>query len=111
MNKLKDFANNTVIKNLELVCKQYMELIPRLYDDLAAVKKAHKDAVEFNYDLAEENTTVHTKVLAMQERIAELEKVAEAAIDAVPNDPDDRTVEDDMLRDALIEAGYLGEGE
>lgn len=64
MNNLKDLA---------LECKQYKELIPRLYDDLAAVKKAHKDAVEFNYDLAEENTTIHTKVLAMQERIAALE--------------------------------------
>ncbi len=61
MNNLKDLA---------LECKQYKELIPRLYDDLAAVKKAHKDAVEFNYDLAEENTTIHTKTIAMQERIA-----------------------------------------
>lgn len=73
MNNLKDFANDTVIKDLALECKQYRELIPRLYDDLAAVKKAHKEAVEFNYDLAEENIAVHTKVLAMQERIAELE--------------------------------------
>jgi hypothetical protein len=61
MNNLEDLA---------LECKQYKELIPRLYDDLAAVKKAHKEAVEFNYDLAEENTTIHTKVLAMQEEFA-----------------------------------------
>jgi len=74
MNKLKDFANDTVIKDLALECKQYRELIPRLCDDLAAVKKAHKEALEFNYDLAEENTAVHTKALAMQERIAALEQ-------------------------------------
>jgi len=83
MNNLKDFANDTVIKNLELEYKQYMELIPRLYDDLAAVKKAHKEALEFNYDLAEENTAVHTKVLAMQERIAELEAKLNALVIAV----------------------------
>lgn len=73
MNNLKDFANDTVIKDLALECKQYRELIPRLFDDLAAVKKAHKEALEFNYDLAEENTAIHTKVLAMQQRIAALE--------------------------------------
>jgi len=107
MNKLKDFANNTVIKNLELKCKQYMELIPRLYDDLAAVKKAHKEAVEFNYDLAEENTAIHTKTIAMQERIAGLEKVAEEAIPALNKYATQQDFS--RLHKALKAAGYLKE--
>jgi len=57
-------------------------------------------------------TTDNSAVIrALEQRVEELEKVAEAAVDAVPNDPDDRTVEDCMLRDALIEAGYLQEKE
>jgi arginine deiminase len=110
MNKLKNFANDTVIKDLALECKQYRELIARLYDDLAAVKKAHKEAVEFNYDLAEENTTVHTKVLAMQERIAELEKVAEVGCDMYRHYVPDDTMEDTGWLGIFRAAGYLGEG-
>lgn len=125
MNNLKDFANDTVIKDLALECKQYRELISRLYDDLAAVKKAHKEAIEFNYDLAEENTAIHTKTIAMQERIAALEadkaklkKVAEVMIDVLAPDgiPDHelslavRTLRKPIIK-ALRAAGYLGGGE
>lgn len=127
MNNLKDFANDAVIKDLALECKQYRELIPRLYDDLAAVKKAHKEALEFNYDLAEENTAVHTKALAMQERIEvleddleatnqivlqqilelrELEAVAEATAEWFGPSLQDARFETVAIIKALREAGY-----
>jgi protocatechuate 3,4-dioxygenase beta subunit len=132
MNNLKDFANDTVIKDLALECKQYRELIPRLCDDLAAVKKAHKEALEFNYDLAEENTAIHTKAIAMQKRIAEqdvllsmpifeayekLKAVAEAAVTAWEADqigrmnPYDENLSNalDELEQPLRAAGYLND--
>lgn len=113
MNNLKDFANDTVIKDLALECKQYRELIPRLCDDLAAVKKAHKEALEFNYDLAEENTAIHTKTIAMQERISLLDKVAEAAqLHYWYRTTDDNrklTIDEENIGAALRAAGYLKE--
>jgi hypothetical protein len=44
-----------------------------------------------------------------EQRIALLDAVAEAAVEAVPNDPEDRTTEDTMLLEALRAAGYLRE--
>ena len=110
MNNLKDFANDAVIKDLALECKQYRELIPRLYDDLAAVKKAHKEALEFNYDLAEENTAIHTKAIAMQERISALEKELKALRESKAAPCHDSALTGNCIVCGSA-AGYLGEGD
>lgn len=63
-----DFNAGFGLQNQVNELVQYKELVSRCYDDIAALKKAHREAVEFNNALAEENVTAHNRITALLAR-------------------------------------------
>jgi len=76
---------------------QYKELVSRCYDDIAALKKAHGEAVEFNTALAEENVTAHNRITALLARAKAAElKLATHQFALLQRDADLSTLRESM---------------